>query len=34
MKKNINWNVIVNATLTFVTTILSAITLHSCVVVG
>ena len=32
MKKKINWNVVINATLTFITTILSAVTLHACAV--
>ena len=32
MRKRVNWNVVVNATLTFITSILSAITLHACAV--
>jgi len=30
MKRQINWNMVINAVLTFITTIASAITFHSC----
>ena len=33
MNRKVNWNVVVNAVLTCITTILSAITLHSCIAV-